>query len=92
MENLRKEKILISGYQEEIMNGKDFDTNAKHRVKAKLHYYIHLTVYAVVNAAFVGINFYNYPQFPWSINLLLGWGIVLWLHGFTVFTGKYLKS
>ena len=58
---------------------------AEKRVKAKLRFYKHLTVYAAVNFLLLIINLLTSPRTPWFIWPLLAWGIPLFLHGLKVF-------
>ena len=60
----------------------DLDRLARRRAKAKLGWYAHATVYAIVNLALVAISLYNGRT--WAIYPLLGWGIGLLAHGLSV--------
>ena len=64
---------------------------AKARVEAKKGFFIHLTVYIVVNIVLVLIwAFAAGRGFPWFIFPIFGWGIGLLFHylGVFVFGGK----
>ncbi len=57
---------------------------ARQQVVKLREFYKHVVVYAVVNAGLVVINLLDSPGtlwFPWP---LLGWGVGLALHAFTV--------
>lgn len=58
---------------------------AKRRVEAKLGFFIHLSVYVIVNILLVAINLMTTPECLWFVWALLGWGAGLFCHGFAVF-------
>lgn len=58
---------------------------AERRVGAKIGFYIHAAVYAIVNTGLVGVNLFTTPQTLWFVWPLAGWGIGLFMHGFGVF-------
>jgi hypothetical protein len=60
---------------------------AKKRVAEIKEFYQHLTVYLVVMAALAIINVVTSPGYLWFFWALLGWGIAVVLHGFSVFGG-----
>lgn len=53
---------------------------ATHRVNLKIGLWIHLAVYAAVNALLIVINLVTTPGYHWFWWPLLGWGIGLGLH------------
>ena len=62
---------------------------AKKRVEAKRGFFIHLTVYIVVNIMLVLIwAFAAGGGFPWFIFPIVGWGIAVIIHAISVFGGK----
>jgi hypothetical protein len=63
---------------------------AKHRVQAKIGFYIHLAVYVGVNALLVLINLVTIPDYIWFKWPMMGWGIGLFFHGMAtfVFSGR----
>ena len=63
----------------------DIDTLARRRAGAKLGWYIHATVYLLVNAVVFAMSRYAFGERPWSVFPLLGWGLGLALHGVSVF-------
>ena len=58
---------------------------AHKRAGAKLGWYVHAALYAVVNLFVFAISGYGFGQRPWSVFPLLGWGLALGLHGISVF-------
>ena len=59
---------------------------AKKRVEAKKGFYVHLTVYILVNILLVLVwAFAAGGGFPWFVFPLVGWGIGLLFHGLGVF-------
>jgi hypothetical protein len=58
---------------------------AKERVEAIKGFYIHLTVYVVVNLILFSINMITSPGSLWFFWPLMGWGIAVAIQAFTVF-------
>ncbi len=58
------------------------DRLARRRAKAKLGFFIHATVYALVNLGLVGLSVANGRV--WAVYPLLGWGVGLLAHGAAV--------
>ena len=58
---------------------------AKKRVEAIRGFYIHLGVYIVVNLLLFLINMTASPDSLWFFWPLLGWGIAIVAHAFSVF-------
>jgi hypothetical protein len=59
--------------------------NAKARVQALRGFYVHLTVYVLVNLLLCTINLLTSPDSLWFYWPLLGWGVGLALHALGVF-------
>jgi hypothetical protein len=59
--------------------------NAKKRVEALRGFYVHLTVYVLVNLLLFAINMLTSPESLWFFWPLLGWGIAVALHALRVF-------
>jgi hypothetical protein len=59
--------------------------NAKKRVEALKEFYVHLTVYVLVNLLLFTINMLTSPDSLWFYWPLLGWGIAIALHALRVF-------
>jgi len=60
---------------------------AKERVEALRGFYIHLTVYVIVNLFLFLLNIITSPEVLWFYWPLLGWGIALVVHALSVFWG-----
>lgn len=56
---------------------------ARKRAGAKMGWYIHATVYVVVNLMLVGLSALGGRH--WAVFPVLGWGLGLAIHGFVVF-------
>lgn len=63
----------------------DIDRLARKRAGAKLGWYIHATIYLIVNLLLFAMSEYGFGGRRWSIYPLLGWGLGLALHGVSVF-------
>jgi hypothetical protein len=63
----------------------EIDTLARKRAGAKLGWYVHATVYVLVNLVLFAMSRYAFGTRPWSVFPLLGWGLGLVLHGISVF-------
>ena len=63
----------------------DLDRIARKRAGAKLGFYIHASVFTVVNIALYLINTELAPARLWHVWPLMGWGIGLAFHGLAVF-------
>ena len=61
---------------------------AKERVEALRGFYIHLTVYVIVNLGLFFINMITSPETLWFIWPLMGWGIAIALHALRVFVER----
>ena len=69
------------------MTPEDIDRIARKRANAKMGWYIHATVYVLVNLVLYALSASGegMGRRPWSIYPALGWGLGLALHGVTVF-------
>ena len=79
------------------LNPDEIDRLARRRAGAKLGWYIHATVYVLVNAFlfWLAMNGRSAGRLPWSIYPALGWGLGLAIHGAVVFglgTGGGLRE
>ena len=63
----------------------ELERRAHKRAGAKLGWYIHATVYVLVNLVIFAISSYGFGNRHWSVFPLLGWGLGLALHGISVF-------
>ncbi len=71
----------------EQINDKEIYEQAKKRVEEKKGFFVHLTVYVVVNVAvfivwFITMGGHGYPWFIW---LIFGWGLGVIFHFLGVF-------
>jgi hypothetical protein len=57
---------------------------ARKRAGAKLGWYIHATVFVLVNLLVFSMSQYAFGTRAWSIKPFLGWGLGLCLHGISV--------
>lgn len=67
------------------LTDQEIERLARKRAGAKLGWYIHASVYVVVNLALFGLASYGMGYRHWSVVPLIGWGISLALHGVSVF-------
>ena len=67
------------------MNPQDLDRLARRRAGAKLGFYIHASVYLLVNLGLYAINDRFTPSVAWNVWPLAGWGVGLAFHGLAVF-------
>lgn len=63
----------------------DIERLARQRAGAKLGWYLHATVFVVVNLAVFATSEYGWGTRNWSGKPFLGWGVGLVLHGVSVF-------
>ena len=63
----------------------EIDRLARKRAGAKLGWYVHATVYVLVNAVLFLIASQGVGHRQWTIYPALGWGLGLVLHGVSVF-------
>ena len=64
---------------------------ARKRVRQLRGFYVHLTVYVLVNVLLLVINLASSPGVLWFYWPLLGWGIGIVAHAASVFgTGRFL--
>lgn len=61
---------------------------ARLRAGAKLGFYIHVTVYVLVNLLLLAINLSITPGRLWFLWALGGWGVGLLCHGLCFFLGR----
>jgi hypothetical protein len=62
----------------------EIDQLARRRVGAKLGWYLHASVYVLVNVALFMMSQHGFGVRPWRLFPLFGWGIGLALHGIAV--------
>ena len=66
------------------LSAEQIDRIARRRAGAKLGWYVHAAVYVLVNLLVFSISEYGFGARAWSVKPLLGWGLGLALHGFSV--------
>ena len=75
------------------MDDHEIYQRAKRRVGQLRGFYVHATVYVLVNALLITINLLASRDHIWFFYPLLGWGIGLLAHGLSVFgLGGFLGS
>ena len=62
------------------------------RVEARLAFYRHVMIYAVVNALLAVLNLVRSPNRLWFQWVILGWGIGLLAHGLNVYSYRWFGS
>jgi 2TM domain len=67
------------------LTSEEIDKLARKRAGAKLGFYVHATVYVLVNLAMFAMSHYGFGNRRWSIYPVMGWGLGLALHGVSVF-------
>ena len=67
------------------MQYQDDFNRAKRVARARVAFFIHLTVYALVNALLIGINLGTSTQHLWFKWPLLGWGVGILGHAIVTF-------
>lgn len=83
---------ILTQVNEKLSVDEELRIKARKSVEGRIGFYIHLGIYATVNALliaiwwstswFVGVNI-----FPWFIFPLFGWGIGIVAHGIAAFRG-----
>jgi hypothetical protein len=67
------------------MENQEAYKKAEKRVKAKVGFYIHLSIYIAVNILLIIINLSTSPENLWFKWPLMGWSIGVFFHGLSVF-------
>ena len=67
------------------LTSEEIDRLARKRAGAKLGWYVHATVYVLVNAVLFMLASQGAGHRQWTIYPALGWGLGLVLHGVSVF-------
>jgi hypothetical protein len=65
------------------MQSQDIERLARKRAGAKMGWFIHATVYVLVNLVLGGLSFASGHH--WAVFPFLGWGLGLAIHGVVVF-------
>jgi hypothetical protein len=66
------------------LDEQDLQRRARRRVKQKMGFYIHATVFVLVNLGLAAINLAAGGT-RWHLWPLAGWGLALAIHGFVTF-------
>lgn len=82
---------------DDISGSLDPESKLRARAVAQLRerrdFYIHLTIYLAVNAMLIVVWIWNDPrEFFWPVFPLVGWGIGIAVHAFTVFRGDQFSE
>jgi membrane protein implicated in regulation of membrane protease activity len=78
-----------------LLSEDDIERIARKRAGAKLGWYIHATVFVLVNLGMFAAFYLGLARRAWSVAPVLGWGAGLLLHGISVFllaTGSPLRE
>lgn len=67
------------------LSTEEIDRLARKRAGAKLGWYVHVTVYVLVNLLIFSMSTHGFGTRRWSVFPLLGWGLGVVLHGVSVF-------
>lgn len=68
-----------------LLSEEDIERIARKRAGAKLGWYVHATIFVVVNLGMFAFAYFGFARRPWSVAPVLGWGAGLLLHGISVF-------
>lgn len=77
------------------MTPEELERIARKRASAKLGWYVHATLYLLVNLALFTASTLGLGHRQWSLAPALGWGLGLVLHGLAVFvlgTGSRVRE
>ena len=77
------------------LSADEIERIARKRAGAKLGWYIHASLYLLVNAVIFSLSTQGLWHRPWSAAPALGWGLGVVLHGIAVFalgTGSSLRE
>jgi hypothetical protein len=69
----------------ERLSSEEIEHLARRRAGAKMGWYLHATVFVLVNLLLLALSRHGFGHRPWSVFPVLGWGVGLVLHGVSVF-------
>ena len=69
----------------QALSAEEIERLSRRRASAKLGWYVHATVYLLVNLLLFALSSQGLGHRSWSLFPLLGWGLGLALHGVSVF-------
>lgn len=58
---------------------------ARRRVESRIRFYVHAGVFGGVNLLLVLVSLGTAVRYAWFVRAMVGWGVVLLLHGFWVY-------
>jgi hypothetical protein len=67
------------------LSPEEIERIAQRRAGAKLGWYLHATIYVLVNLLLFALSDQGVGHRAWSVKPLLGWGVGLAFHGIAVF-------
>lgn len=67
------------------LSAEELERLAHKRAGAKLGWYVHATIYVLVNLAIFAAAYFGLRSRPWNPFATIGWGLGLALHGLSVF-------
>lgn len=67
------------------LSSEELERLAHKRAGAKLGWYVHATIYVLVNLAIFAAAYFGWRSRPWNPFATIGWGVGLALHGLSVF-------
>lgn len=67
------------------LSDEELERLAHKRAGAKLGWYVHATIYVLVNLAIFATAYFGLRSRPWNPFATIGWGLGLALHGVSVF-------
>lgn len=70
-----------------MVTDEELRRKAQQRAEEKVSFFIHLSVYIMVNLLLIVIWYINGMGFPWFVFPLVGWGIGVTAHGVGAFAG-----
>lgn len=68
-----------------LLSEDDIERIARRRAGAKMGWYVHATVFVIVNLGMFALSYLGVGHRSWSMAPVFGWGVGLMLHGVSVF-------
>ncbi len=75
-----------------MVSDEELMVQARKRAEEKVGFFIHLSVYAVINGLFILGWWFSGAGFPWFVFPMGFWGIGLVAHGMGVFVGTGMSD
>jgi hypothetical protein len=76
---------MTSDQSQQDIHLQKIEKEARKKVKDLKDFYIHLSIYSVINVFLVVLNLMTSPDYLWAIWPILGWGVGLFSHAVSVF-------